>query len=256
MAGARAGTRPLQPQLQSTQPPQPQQQGQAATGAQQAPAQQTNPPALTVVVLDPAHGGADLGARGSSGINESDVVLDFTRSVRAALESQGLRVVQTRTGDEDPTFDDRSATANAQRGAIFISLHVASTGPLGQVRVYSEPLPEAPSFATPSVPYSFPARNGLLSWDKAQEPYAAASRRLAELSQTALAQALNGSPAQPTFAQVRQLRTVAAPAIAVELSSVSVSDRDQLTRFAPNLANALSQAVANFKPVYASAAHY
>src|SRR5208282_423578 len=43
---------------------------------------QTIPPAmpragLNVVVLDPAHGGTDLGARGTGGIRESEIVLDF-----------------------------------------------------------------------------------------------------------------------------------------------------------------------------------
>jgi len=47
---------------------------------------------LAVVVLDPAHGGADQGARGSAGIAESDVVLSFARLLRISLEGQGLRV--------------------------------------------------------------------------------------------------------------------------------------------------------------------
>jgi N-acetylmuramoyl-L-alanine amidase len=212
-----------------------------------APAAKASP---NIVVLDPAHGGSDLGARGSTGINESDVVLDFARAVRAALETQGLRVVQTRTGNEDPSFDDRSATANAQRGAVFITLHISSTGIPGQVRVYSEPLTSAPDAAL-----SFPARNGLLPWDRAQEPYAAASRRLAELAQTALTQKFGGSPASPIFAPVRQLRTVGAPAIAIEVSSVSVSNREQLLHMVAGLADAVAQAVAGFRPIYETSAH-
>jgi N-acetylmuramoyl-L-alanine amidase len=215
-------------------------------------------PALNVIVLDPAHGGTDAGARGASGINESDVVLDFARAIRAALESKGLRVVQTRSGADSPSFDDRSATANAQRGSVFITLHVSSTGTPGQVRVYSEPLPasaqplangEAPA------PLNFPAHNALLPWDRAQEPYAAASRKLAELVQSALALKLSGSPVAPEFAPVRQLRTVGTPAIAVEVSSVSVNNRDLLTQMAPGLADAIAQAVVSFRPIYDAGAH-
>jgi len=46
-----------------------------------APVQTPAPPrnSLAVVVVDPAHGGADPGAHGSSGIVESDVVLSFAR---------------------------------------------------------------------------------------------------------------------------------------------------------------------------------
>src|SRR6266852_7347404 len=39
-----------------------------------AQAQQTG---LNIVVLDPAHGGTDPGARGTGGIRESEIVLDF-----------------------------------------------------------------------------------------------------------------------------------------------------------------------------------
>jgi N-acetylmuramoyl-L-alanine amidase len=209
-------------------------------------------PSLNVVVLDPAHGGTDLGARGSTGINECDVVLDFARAIRSALESKGLRVVQTRSGPEDPSFDDRSGSANAQRGAVFITLHVSSTGAPGQVRVYSEPLP---AFTRLPAPLNFPAHNALLAWDRAQEPYAAASGKLAELMQSSLAQKFSSSPAAPVFAPVRQLRTVGAPAIAIEVSSVSVTNRDLLTQMAPGLAEAIAQAVESFRPIYAASAH-
>ena len=213
---------------------------------------------LNVVVIDPAHGGSDSGARGSTGINESEIVMDFTRAIRAALESQGLRVVQTRTGNEGPSFDDRSAVANAQRGSVFVSIHVASTGAFGQVRAYSQPAPErsgdlmgAQSFGA----LSFPLRNGLLPWDRAQEPYLAASRKLAELVQSAFAQKFKGSPDAPISAAVRQLRTVGTPAIAIEVSSVSIADREQLLRMAPGIADSIAQAVMSFRPIYESAGH-
>jgi N-acetylmuramoyl-L-alanine amidase len=236
---------------------------QSAPLTQQLPQQPPQPPpvfspSLNVVVLDPAHGGTDLGARGASGTNESDVVLDFARTIRIALESKGLRVVQTRSGADNPSFDDRSASANAQRGAVFITLHVSSTGAPGQVRVYSEPLAtsvQPPAPGEPPAPLSFPAHNALLPWDRAQEPYASASRKLAELMQSALAQKFSASPSAPVFAPVRQLRTVGAPAIAIEVSSVSVSNRDQLNQMAPGLADSIAQAVASFRPIYEASAH-
>jgi N-acetylmuramoyl-L-alanine amidase len=213
---------------------------------------------LTVVVIDPAHGGSDSGARGASGINESEIVMDFTRATRAALEAQGLRVVQTRTGNEGPSLDDRSAVANAQRGAVFVSIHVASTGTFGQVRAYSQipadvsgDLLNGQSFGA----LSFPARNGFLPWDRAQEPYLAASRKFAELVQAGLANKFKGSPDTPISASVRQLRTVGAPAIAIEVSNVSITDREQLLRMAPGLADSIAQAVVSFKPIYEAAGH-
>jgi len=48
--------------------------------------------ALNIVVLDPAHGGTDPGARGSAGIREADIVLELTAQVRHGLENQGFQV--------------------------------------------------------------------------------------------------------------------------------------------------------------------
>lgn len=198
-------------------------------------------------MLDPAHGGADAGARGPSGVLESEMVLSFANQVRAELERQGLHVVLTRQGNENPSFDDRSAVSNAQRGAVFVSLHVSSTGPLGTARAYS--------LGPPSSQATRPAAaTSLLPWDRAQEGYAGLSRRLAELVQVQLAQKFRGSPELPATAAVRQLRTIAAPAIAIEISSVSVTDRGQLEQMAPALAEAISRSVAAFRPLYEAGA--
>src|SRR5258708_6331065 len=90
----------------------------AVTGSMPSPfGAQAQPNGLNIVVLDPAHGGTDPGARGTGGIRESEIVLDFATQVRRALELQGFQVVQTRQGNEDPSFVDGSPNANAERGA-------------------------------------------------------------------------------------------------------------------------------------------
>jgi N-acetylmuramoyl-L-alanine amidase len=191
------------------------------------------------VVLDPAHGGTDPGARGAQGIRESDLVLELTAQVRRALEAQGFQVLQTRSGNENPSFDDRSTLANAQRGAVFITLHISSTGLPGTVRVYSTP----ENTASPAV-------GNILSWDRAQAPYVVLSRKFADAVQGQLAQQFKGSPNNGQTASIRQLRTTAAPAIAVELCSVSVQDRADLDRMMPGVGNAVARGVASFRPTY------
>ncbi len=209
--------------------------GTAATPSA-APVQQGG---LNVVVLDPAHGGTDPGARGTGGIRESEIVLSFAMEVRRALEQQGFQVVQTRQGNEDPSFDDRSATANAQRGAVFVTLHISSTGLPGTVRVYvnSDLAPVAGS-------------NGFIPWDRAQVPFLGLSRTFGDFVQGFLAQRFKGSPETAQTASVRQLRTTAAPAIAVEVSSVTVEDRADLDRMAPGVADAIARGAAAFRPSY------
>jgi N-acetylmuramoyl-L-alanine amidase len=197
------------------------------------------PLGLNVVVLDPAHGGTDQGARGTEGIRESEVVLDFAAATKKALEAQGFQVVMTRDGNENPSFDDRSARANAQRGAVFITLHIASTGLAGTARVYASP--DIPATTDPT---------GLIPWDSAQGPFVSLSRKLGDLVQNELAQRFKGSPGTPLTAPVRQLRTTAAPAIAVEISSVSVANRQDLDRMVPGVAEAIARGVSAFKPSY------
>jgi N-acetylmuramoyl-L-alanine amidase len=203
-------------------------------------AQSTPPrPGLSVVVLDPAHGGTDTGARGTGGIRESEIVLQFAMQIRRALESQGFQVVQTRLANENPSFDDRSALANAQTGAVFISLHVSSTGLPGTARVYVN-----------SNLAGGREANGLIPWDRAQYPFLGLSHKFGDLVQGNLAQRFKGSPGSAQASAIRQLRTTAAPAIAVEISSVSVDDRVELDRMAPGVADAVARGVAAFRPSY------
>ena len=245
-AQAQSAQAPAAPGQTATQPP------AAPPQTPPAPAQAVaEPPAppqktLSLVIIDPAHGGADPGARGSSGIAESDVVLSFARLLRISLEAQGLRVLLTRQSNDDPSFDDRSRLANAQRGDIFITLHVSSTGQPGTVRVYSMPR-IAMAQTTASAP-----RGSLVPWDRAQFGFIDQSRRLAELIQIQMAQRFRGSSETPFEAPVRQLRTVGAPAVAIEVSSVSVPDRSPLDQMGPGLADGVARAVAAFRTIYES----
>jgi len=228
--GAPAGAPQTQPQPTATPP------AASATATQNVTPAQAG---LNIVVLDPAHGGTDLGARGTGGIHESDIVLEFAAQVRTALEAQGFQVVQTRQGNANPSFDDRSAMANAQRGAIFVTLHIASTGTPGTARVYVMNDMAAGVDAT-----------GLIPWDRAQAPFVSLSRKLGDNVQALLAQRFKGSPAAVQTASVRQLRTTAAPAIAVEISSVTVEDRTQLDHMVPGIADAIARGAAAFRPSY------
>ena len=210
----------------------------SATSPFQTPAA-TQSKALNIVVLDPAHGGVDYGARGAEGVRESEVVLEFAVQVRRSLESQGFQVVQTRFGNENPSFDDRSAMANAQLGAVFVSLHIASTGLPGTARVYVNS--DLPALAEAT---------GLIPWDRAQGPFLSLSKKLGDLVQGQLQQRFRGSPEAAHSAAVRQLRTTAAPAIAVEVSNVTVENRNELDRMAPGVADAIAKGVAAFRPIY------
>ncbi len=219
----------------------------AAPPVAQAPATRQT---LNVVVLDPGHGGTDSGARGGSGIVEKEVTMSLARAVQAQLELQGFQVVLTRQPDEGPTLDERAATANAQRGAVFISLHVSSIGAVGTAMAFY--MPAAPTSETKPGPET--SGRPLVRWQEAQQAYAAQSRKLAELIQIQLGQKLRGSAEVPQAVAVRQLRSVMLPAVAVELSSVAAADRKPLDQATPALAEAVARAVAAFKAAYEAGA--
>jgi N-acetylmuramoyl-L-alanine amidase len=256
--------KPPPPVVQQTIPPQ-----QAAPIQIPAPPQTPAappPPAapahvLRVIVLDPAHGGVDTGARGPSGVAEKDLVLEFAQIVGDTLREQGFEVVITRRGDTDPSFDDRATIANAQSDAIFISLHIGSTGPAGTVRTYTYSFPSVTAAGAPNttaggqtqgvnaIAVQPAAPPGFLPWREAQQPYAQQSRKLGDLLQVELAQKFKGSPEISSGLPVFELRSVATPAAAVEISNIAAGSQ-QLEAMAAALADGIGRAVAAYKTIY------
>jgi N-acetylmuramoyl-L-alanine amidase len=249
-------------------------QGQPAAPPAQpraVPGQSPAPPSVPVhmgpvIVIDPAHGGMDNGARGQSGEVEKDVVLIFARMLRSEFERQGYRVVMTRNDDSNPSYEDRAAVANGYRDAIFISLHVSSTGKIGTARAYSyqfaapvaaaaSPTGAVASVLPPSGQTVLARANGLVPWDQAQQSFVEPSHRLADALQVQLAQKFSGSPASSTRIAVRELRSVAAPAVAVEVSSVSVGDPNTLLVMGAPLAAAIVHGVEALRPLGSSPAN-
>lgn len=81
-----------------------------------------------LVVIDPGHGGAEHGAKGSCGVPEKDVVLGIARELAAVLESSGYaRAHLTRDRDVDVPLEARAALANELGAALFISIHANSS---------------------------------------------------------------------------------------------------------------------------------
>lgn len=253
-----------------TQAPAPAQQQPpaAATPQQSAPAPGTAPPPAPpqrpafVVILDPGHGGADNGARGASGVVEKDIALALARATRLQLQQQGLHVLLTRDTDDDPSFDDRATLANAQRSALLVSFHVSSTGKVGSVRTYyyvfaapsSPSLGESTKTSGTAVAPPRPLAH-LIPWERAQESFSNSSHRLADAIQAELVKNFPGSPASSSGVPLRDLRSVAAPAVAVELSSVTVADRGALEAMFAPLAASVARGIIAYRSSPDAGAH-
>jgi N-acetylmuramoyl-L-alanine amidase len=79
---------------------------------------------LTIVAIDPGHGGEDPGAIGPSGLKEKDVVLAVALRLRDKLNAlPGLRAMLTRDDDYFVPLYDRVRKARRVQADLFISLH-------------------------------------------------------------------------------------------------------------------------------------
>ena len=206
---------------------------------EEGPATQPGPP-LPVVALDAGHGGDDAGGRSREGVTEKDLVAQLVARVRLALLSTGkYRIVLTRTGDVNATFEQRAVAANVAGAAYFLTFHAGDLGgssPRIAVYTYQPPTPPLPSPGGE-------ARSSFVLWNQVQEAYLDQSRQLAQALEQQFAQIAGVTADTPAAAPVRTLRSVNAPAVAIEIGSLRPdSDAGPLTD--PAFQQLLSAAVA------------
>ena len=83
-------------------------------------------PGIQKIVLDPGHGGSDVGAiRGD--ITEKAITLDVSKRVQNILEKKGYKVEMTRDTDKTVSLQDRVAFSEERHPDIFVSIHVNSS---------------------------------------------------------------------------------------------------------------------------------
>jgi N-acetylmuramoyl-L-alanine amidase len=78
---------------------------------------------FTTVVVDAGHGGKDNGAYRRYGPPEKVVALDVAQRLDRKLRESQLKTVMTRSSDVFIPLDERVAIENAQKNAIFVSIH-------------------------------------------------------------------------------------------------------------------------------------
>ena len=173
----------------------------AAATPQPAPPPPSRPRFL--VLIDPAHGGTDIGAAITPQLPEKDVVLALARRLQHELQAKGIAASLLRNGDYTIALDQRAISINAARPALYIALHAANTGK--GVHVFTALLPSADA-----------APGGFLPWDTAQAAFSDLSGSVAgsisaELESRKLANYTLPAPLRP-------VNSVAAPAVAIEIA--------------------------------------
>jgi N-acetylmuramoyl-L-alanine amidase len=116
--------------------------GQARAESKKAAAKSSTPAPFSTVIVDAGHGGHDPGGIPQNIIPEKGVALDVAKRLKTHLEAGGLRVVMTRTEDVFITLGERVRIANAERNAIFVSVHFNSAlrvGARGVENFYGSP---------------------------------------------------------------------------------------------------------------------
>jgi N-acetylmuramoyl-L-alanine amidase len=212
----------------------------------ESPAAPPGPP-LPVVALDAGHGGTDSGGRSRDGVLEKDLVALYVARVRSALlATEKYRVVLTRSGDVNATSDQRALASNFSGAICFLSFHAGDLGTASpRITIFTFQPPTAAPPVEPDVPAPI-----FVPWGQAQETKLGQSRVLALALQQQLA-LMNGVQVDlPTGAPVRTLRSVNAPAVAIELGGLSPSeDATTLTNpaFQQQVAGAVVQALASIE---------
>lgn len=94
------------------------------SAAAPTPAAPTPPVGKPIVVIDPGHGGVDMGATGRHGEQEKTIVLAFALALRAKIEAGGnLHAILTREEDVFLPLGERVRFAQRNNAALFISIH-------------------------------------------------------------------------------------------------------------------------------------
>lgn len=78
---------------------------------------------FNTVVVDAGHGGKDSGAYRRYGPPEKIIALDVAQRLNRKLRESELKTVMTRDSDVFIELNDRVAIENAQKNAIFVSIH-------------------------------------------------------------------------------------------------------------------------------------
>ena len=239
--------------------------GEKAAPVAQAPrpARPADEAAVRTVVIDPGHGGENVGAKGSAGTLEKDVSLSIARKLRAELvNARGLQVFLTRDRDAEVGLDARTAIANNYKADLFVSIHANASRARGakgsevyflsyqasddesrwvaQAEGAAEPLGQAPRGSDLA----------LILWDMAQAEHLEESSALASRIQEELAVVTGSEGRGVKQAPFRVLVGAAMPAVLVEVAFISNPEEEKLLAsdtYQAKIAASLARGIERFR---------
>jgi N-acetylmuramoyl-L-alanine amidase len=222
---------------------------------------------IDVVVIDPGHGGENLGSVGPTGYTEKQANLEISRRLKDRLEKAGLEVFLTRNEDVFLTLERRTEIANTVEADIFISMHANGYrgGEARGFEVYflspamteSERAVAATENRGADLSTYIASGSGdevaFILWDAAQNEFIVESSDLAQFVNEEMSLRLDIPNRGVKQADFVVLTGAYLPAVLVETAFITNSTEEQLLRdeaFQRMVAEAVTAGVLRFKEVY------
>ena len=236
----------------------------ATPGQLPAPAKPQELPGIRTIVLDPGHGGKEVGALGPNGLVEKDLTLAICRQLADALAAKtGARVVLTRDEDALVSLEQRTAIANQYKADLFLSVHMnaAVVKDAKGSETYFLSLEASDELARRAAENenAVAAASGaadaasdlkLILWDLAQQAYLVESSRFAQAIQEEMNAATGVSNRGVKQAPFKVLVGATMPAALVEVGFISNPEEEkklQSAEFQKLMVDAIARAVVRYK---------
>jgi N-acetylmuramoyl-L-alanine amidase len=236
------------------------------TPQQLTPAKPTEAPGIHTIVIDPGHGGKEVGAIGPGGLMEKDATLMLCRRLAATLEAKlKTRVILTRNDDTVVPLDQRTAIANQYHADLFLSVHMNAAIVKGAhgAETYFLSLDASDKLAEKAAEVENASKNSaapasssdlkLMLWDLAQQEYLKESSRLAQAVQEEMNRITGIQSRGVKQAPFKVLVGATMPAALVEVAFITNPDEEAKIKsdaFQKSVVDALTTAVERYKVDY------
>ncbi|HYM62102.1 MAG TPA: N-acetylmuramoyl-L-alanine amidase [Thermoanaerobaculia bacterium] len=224
-------------------------------------------PGIRTIVIDPGHGGKDVGATGRAGMMEKDATLAVAKKLSAVLAARlGVRVMLTRTDDSQISLDQRTAVANQFKADLFLSVHMNAAGAKGAhgSETYFLSLDASDELARKAAETeNASARQAgeqasssdlkLILWDLAQQEYLNESSRFAQAVQEEMNRATGVLSRGVKQAPFKVLVGATMPAALVEVAFITNPEEEsklQDEKFQNTVVESLTNAITRYKTDY------
>jgi N-acetylmuramoyl-L-alanine amidase len=223
-------------------------------------------PGIHTIVIDPGHGGKEVGAIGPGGMMEKDATLAVCRKLAVSLGAKlGARVVLTRDEDAVVSLDQRTAIANQYKADLFLSVHMNAAvvkGAHGSETYFlsldasdelAKKAAEAENAVSAAAQPTASSDLKLILWDLAQQEYLNESSKFASAIQEEMNRATGVQNRGVKQAPFKVLVGATMPAALVEVAFITNPEEEAKLKkddFQNMVVEAITRAVQRYKTDY------